>query len=271
MVEKRTITVLALAALVWALSTSGLAAYYHVEMSRFQRLSDERLLTISGISRGYKRALEQQDLLMRDYNVLLGEYYMFMEDDYSMLARKYAQLLYNLGGNYTGTINDLLGLQETYRSLLDATLKLAGRKNVTREEFESVLREFDELLANIMTKSLESLLGEVTTIRVNLCIDYGNGTKTWHNVTARLGWSLFDLTRQVARIEYEYYPSMEPGHIFMKTINGVAPSPSEWKYWFWYYWDDTTNKWISGQVGCDSWTLYDNGTYRWIYKTWGDL
>lgn len=268
MIEKRTLTVMVLATLVWALIASSLAAYYYLETSRYQRESEERQQMLLGITEGYKEALKRQDLLQRDYNALLGEYYTFTEENYFILVEKYAQLLSNLGSNYTQTIN-FSELKKAYESLINATQELKEQEVITRGAFEPLLMEFDELLRSIVAKELENLIGENTSIKVNLCVDYGNGTRTWFNVSASPGESLFDITQQVAQIEYEYYPTMSPGHVLMKTINGVAPS--EGKYWFWYYWDSNTNQWVFGQVGCDAWILRDGGTYRWIYKDWGDL
>ncbi|MEM3703847.1 MAG: hypothetical protein QXX79_05480 [Candidatus Bathyarchaeia archaeon] len=269
MIEKRTLTLMVLATFVWALIASGLAAYYYLEMDRYRKESNEKQQTLVEVNEGYKEALGRQDLLLRDYNALLGEYYMFTEN-YSLLVGKYVQLLSNLGNNYTATIRDSLELKEAYESLINAAQKLEEQETVTKEEFEPLLMDFHKLLRSIVAKNLENLIGENTAIKVNLCIDYGNDTITWYNVSASPGMSLFDLTQQVAQIDYDYYPAMEPGHVLMKTINGVASSPSEWKYWFWYYWDDTANQWVFGQVGCDAWTLRDNGTYKWIYKVWGD-
>ncbi|MEM3706095.1 MAG: hypothetical protein QXX59_09360 [Candidatus Bathyarchaeia archaeon] len=268
MVKERTLTLIVLATLVWALIASGLGGYYYLEMDRYKKESDEKEQLLLGIAEGYKEALGRQDLLMRDYNALLGKYY--TGENYSIFAEEYVQLLYNLGNNCTAAINGAPELKEAYESLLNAVKELQEQEVVTKEEFEPLLMEFSGLLRSTVAKELENLIGKNTTIKVNLCIDYGNGTVTWHNVSASPGMSLFDLTQQVAQIEYDYYPAMKPGHVLMKTINGVAPSPSEWKYWFWYYWDDTANQWVFGQVGCDAWTLRDNGTYKWVYKVWGD-
>lgn len=249
---------------------SSLASYYYLEMERYQRESNEKQQLLVRITEGYKEALGRQDLLLRDYNALLGEYYMFMEENYSPLLWKYLQLLSNFGANYTVTINRFSESKEAYENLINTARKLEEKGTATKEEFEPLLMEFHRLLRDIAAKKLGSLIGENTMIKVNLCIDYGNNTRIWYNVSTIPGASLFDLTRQVAKIEYDYYPAMAPGRVLMKTIDGVAPSPTEWKHWFWYYWDDATNHWVFGQVGCDAWILRDNGTYRWIYKVWGD-
>jgi hypothetical protein len=270
MIEKRALIIATLATIVWASIATGFAAYYYLEMVRYQKESNANRQLLLGVTKGYKEALGRQDLLLRDYNDLLGEYYMFTEENYSIFVEKYVQLLSNLGNNYTATINGSPELKEAYENLMNATQNLKEQNIVTKDEFEPLLMEFNRLLKSIVAEELENLIGENTTIKVNLCIDYGNGTVRWYNVSTSPGVSLFELTNQVAKIEYEYYQKMEPGHVLMKTINGVAPSPAEGKYWFWYYWDENSNQWVFGQVGCDAWTLRDNGTYRWIYKVWGD-
>lgn len=294
LVEKRTLTFIVLATLIWALIATSSAAYYCLEAVRHQNELSEKQQLLSSIVGNYKASLEKRDLLLRDYNALVGEYYMFMDEDYFPLMDKYGKLLYNLGDNYTSTLNIFPNLQEAYTNLLGEFQELMKRKVIahavsylggpgrhyhwlqeparddviTREEFDSLLKEFSKLLTALAAKELESFIGEVTFIKVNLCIDYGNNTRTWYNVSASPGMTLFDLTIEVAEVEYDYYLAMEPGHVFVRTINGVAPSPSEGKYWFWYYLDDVQAGWVFGQVGCDAWTLRDNGTYRWIYKGW---
>ena len=270
MVEKRTLTIVALATIVWASIATSSAAYYYLEVNRQQKELNEKQRLLSEINENYKEALNKQDMLQRDYNALLGEYYMSMDENYSPFVEKYIKLLSNLSKNYTLILDSFLKLNETYNDLLNAVKALTQQENVTREDFEPLLMEFNDLLTSLVAKQLESLIGETIIIKVNLCIDYGNGTKEWYNVSASPGITLFDLTQQIAQIEYDYYPTMQPGHVLMKTINGVGPSPAEWKYWFWYYWDENSNQWVFGQVGCDAWTLRDNGTYRWIYKVWGD-
>jgi hypothetical protein len=120
---------------------------------------------------------------------------------------------------------------------------------------------------SLAAKELEGFLGTISTIEVKLCVDYGNGTQRWHNISVSPGMTLFDLTLQVTKVDYNYYSSMEPGHVLINSIDDLAPS--EGNYWFWYYWDETKNEWVFGQVGCDAWLLMNNGIYKWAYTTWG--
>jgi hypothetical protein len=157
-------------------------------------------------------------------------------------------------------------LNDTYDNLLNRTQTVSEQSAVSRAEFDSLLNDSYKLLTALAAKELESFIGEINVIEVNLCIDYGNETKEWHNVSTSSGMTLFDLTQNVTNVKYDYYPLMEPGHILVTSINNLDPFGG--KYWFWYYWDETKNDWICGQVGCDAWILKNNGTYKWVYKMW---
>ncbi|MEM3459344.1 MAG: hypothetical protein QXN36_07395 [Candidatus Bathyarchaeia archaeon] len=264
MVEKRTIVFITLAITVWASITSGFAAYYYLEQMRYQKQAYEKQQLLTELTENYYTSITKLDLLSRDYNSLLEEYYHFGEN-LSLFVDKYKNLLSNMGNNYTLALNRFPKLNETYNNLLSRTL---NGQSITREEFNSLLNDFYKLLTDLAAKELESFMDKISAIKVNLCIDYGNGTVEWHNISVPHGTTLFDLTHNMTEVTYTYYSWMEPGHILVNSINNVSAAPSEEKYWFWHYWDETNNRWISGQIGCDAWILKDNGTYKWEYKMW---
>jgi hypothetical protein len=172
---------------------------------------------------------------------------------------KYEKLLSNLSENYTTILNEFPELNTTYNNLLDKFQALDEKSQVTKEEFGSLLNDFYKLFTVLTIKELENLQGETTAmIEVRLCIDYGNQTIEWHNTSTSLGTTLFDLTRNMSKVEYAYWSTMEPGHILVISINSHAEG-----YWIWYYWDETKNEWTFGPVGCDAWTLKPNGIYKW--------
>jgi hypothetical protein len=256
-----------MAILVWALIATCATAYYFLEQTRYQSQLAETQNLLSELAENYATSMEKQDKLLRDYNALFGEYYMLYPENCSIFMGEYCHLLSSLSGNYTHILETFPKLNETYTYLSSYAQALCTQETVTRTEFETLLSEFYKLLSDLSATELENALIKVSVINVNLCIDYGNGTITWYNVSAYPGMTLFDLTKNLTNVEYSYYLRMEPGHVLVNSINGVFPDGE--KYWFWYYWDETRNEWIFGQVGCDAWSLKDNGTYRWIYKTWG--
>lgn len=256
-----------MAILVWALIATGAVAYYFLEQMRYQSQLDEKQGLLLALVENYTTSIEKQDKLLRDYNALFGEYYQLYPENCSIFMDEYYNLLLNLGDNYTLVLNAFPKLNETYTRLSSQAQTLKTQDLVAKAEFEMLLSEFYRLLSDLSAKELEFALINISLIRVNLCIDYGNGTVTWYNVSTSPGMTLFDITKNLTDVDYGYYEWMEPGHVLVNSINGVAPSGD--KYWFWYYWDEAKGEWVFGQIGCDAWILSNNGTYRWIYKTFG--
>ncbi|MEM2889180.1 MAG: hypothetical protein QXR42_06855 [Candidatus Bathyarchaeia archaeon] len=97
-------------------------------------------------------------------------------------------------------------------------------------------------------------------IFVNLLIDYGNGTKEWHNNTLIVrGADLLNATRIVANVDYitgEY-------GAFVTSINHVGGDPNT--YWIWYTWNSTSLNWDFGLVASDAYILKEGESVAWIY------
>jgi hypothetical protein len=260
LVEKRTIAFVTLTMLVWASITTGFTAYYYLEQTKYQEQLHERQQLLDELTKNYDVSATRSNLLSADYGVLLGEYQWFSGDNYSVLMSEFEKLLSNLSGNYTMTLNAFPELNRTYNDLLNKSQTINEKSIKTREEFGSLLEDFYKLFSALAIKELGGFVGEVSVIQVSLCIDYGNQTIEWYNNTiTSTGTTLFDLTRKIAKVEYSYWPAMEPGHILATSINNYTEG-----YWIWSYWDEGKNQWIFGPVGCDAWILRDNGIYKWV-------
>jgi hypothetical protein len=98
---------------------------------------------------------------------------------------------------------------------------------------------------------------ELLTIKVNIMIDYGNGTAVWHNAT-RVGLTetLLNATLQVADVQY----TVTEFGAFVDAIDGVSGVESH--YWIWYRLD---GGWQMGPVGSDQYRLHDGDVVAWIY------
>jgi len=104
---------------------------------------------------------------------------------------------------------------------------------------------------------------EALTIQVSILIDYGNGSREWHNNTrVPIGISLLNATRMVAEVNFTVYPGLG---VFVNTINKVGGGPS--RYWLWYYWNPLTSKWEMGMVACDAYILHHGDTLSWVYTS----
>lgn len=258
MVEKRTIILVTLATLVWASIATSSAAYYYLEQIKYADQAKKEQQLMNELAANYSISATRRNLLSEDYGILLGEYQWLVGENYSVLMGNYEKMLLKLKSNYTSTLNEFPELNKTYSSILDESRTFSTKAAVTKEEFGSLLDEFYELFTALALKDLVGYLSPMSEIEVSLCIDYGNLTIEWHNTSTSPGITLFDLTREIAKVEYSYWPTMEPGHILVDSINSHKEG-----FWIWHYWDDIENKWIFGPVGCDAWILKDNGIYNW--------
>jgi hypothetical protein len=113
-------------------------------------------------------------------------------------------------------------------------------------------------------RNYESLAGELNnlTIRVNLKIDYGNGTVRWYNGTrVPLEATLLIATKTVLKIEY----TLSDFGAFVNTINGVSGDMSH--FWLWSYFDKRQGSWAPGLVGSDKWILHNEDVVAWTFST----
>lgn len=117
----------------------------------------------------------------------------------------------------------------------------------------------------------QSLLGKLKeyeghVMRVNICLDYGNGTIIWHNSTIVLsGCDLLSATKKVATVNCTYYEGVPgPGKCFVNAIDNVWNSEN--KYWMWYRWNTESGEWEYGHVGADAYILSPDETVMWRYE-----
>lgn len=258
MVEKRTLSFITLAISIWALIATSFTAYYHTQSSTYYEQLQQRQKLLDELARNSEDALTKWNLLAANYSALHGEYQLYPEENYTSLMDTYEALMVNLKGNFADLLNNSPELNATYSLLWQGYQTLNQQTVIERDDFGELLSEFYKLFTLLALKEMDKSLGEVTAIQVNLLIDYGNTTRKWYNISAPLGTTLFNLTRTVAKVEYSHWPTMEPGHILITSINDSAEG-----YWLWYYWDENTSDWILGPVACDAWMLKNGGVYKW--------
>ena len=127
-------------------------------------------------------------------------------------------------------------------------------------------------MQHLYSETLELLEG--VSLKASLCIDYGNGTREWHNETVMpIGATLFNLTLKTAKVKYDLYPGFYKDYpkipaVLITSINGVESNKTH--AWLWWYWDQEAGKWAHGMVGCNhpDAALKDGGIYMWRYEKW---
>lgn len=258
MVDKRALLFITLGTLVWASIATGFVSYYYLEQLRYRSQLEEKQQILNELAQNYDTSTKKRNLLSGEYGMLLAEYQWFTGENYFSLMSKYSTLLSNLHGNYSSILNEFPEINTTYNELLNEFQTLNQQNQVTKEEFRSLLDEFHGLFMSLTTKDTEKFLSEVSLIEASLCIDYGNSTIEWHNISISPSATLFDLTKKVADVNYTYWATMEPGHILISSINNHASG-----YWVWSYCDTAKSEWVFGPVGCDAWMINDNGIYKW--------
>ncbi|MDI6904296.1 MAG: hypothetical protein QMD13_02220 [Candidatus Bathyarchaeia archaeon] len=275
MVEKRSLVFATLATIVWAVSISSLAAYFYLQNATYSEQIAENQQSLNTMAVNYNEAMTKRNTLLSEYSMLYGNYSFPLGTNFTLLTKLFNILMDNLKGNYSYLLMNQKDLNETYHALLNQTITINQKGNVTREEFGELLNEFYELFNLLAIRELSRIISETVTLTASICIIYENGTEKWHNKTSiPTGSSLFQLTQKIAKVNYTYSAWMKPGHIRLTAINDETEYTeyktgySEGRAWIWYYWDDNKQEWLSGPVGCDAWMLKDEDIYKWNFEYW---
>jgi hypothetical protein len=96
----------------------------------------------------------------------------------------------------------------------------------------------------------------------DILIDFGNGTRTWHNDTLfQPGLNLYVATQIVTggNINSTYYPKYSE-HL-ITAMYDVANSGND----YWGLWNYNSTSWQSAQVGADQIQVANNSVFAWTY------
>jgi hypothetical protein len=100
-------------------------------------------------------------------------------------------------------------------------------------------------------------------IEINIGVDYGNLTRTWHNNTKALtGMTLFKATKSAFDITYNTASGFGA---YITSINGMAFNATHG--WVWWKLDAYTFNWTRIDIGCDAYAVADNETFLWYYES----
>lgn len=110
-----------------------------------------------------------------------------------------------------------------------------------------------------------SAIMESISLRVNILLSYGNGTKIWHNNTALpLGSTAFTAILAIADIKYTDYG--EDLGILVTSINGVVSNSTHgWLYWGW---DAENSKWELPEYSASKYILHRGDTIAFAYESY---
>ena len=278
-----------LVVLCWAIVATSSAAWYYTQMMTYSDQLSDRETILNEMMQSHNEMVEGYNVIATNYSDLYGRYQFFpnlttikfdnLKANYSELLTDYSKLLNALKSAYGDLLSQYSELNGTCNELVKCCDELKDRlKSYTHENraeliddltinFSELLIKYGKLWSELVVKVYSGVISTLE-LKVDLCIDYGNGTVVWSNATSMpMGTSLFDLIQKEALVTYDYYANMEPGHILVTSINGLAQNYTTYQYWFWYYWNAGTEKWVHGLVGCDAWKLKTDGIYKWAYES----
>jgi hypothetical protein len=112
---------------------------------------------------------------------------------------------------------------------------------------------------------LHSKIGEIS-YKVDLLINFGNGSKTWYNETyVPVGMNLLDLTLKSTEGNVTFAKGQYG--IFVTAINGVGSNPADRYYsWLWWNFNLPKEQWSLGEVGADQYVLSEGDIIAWYYQ-----
>lgn len=107
-------------------------------------------------------------------------------------------------------------------------------------------------------KTMQSLV-----LKVNVLVNYGNGTKEWHNNTlVPAGSTVFNVTVAIAEVDYSLWNE----YVLIDAINGLQGTKDIG--WIWWIWDPPTSEWKQVLEAANKHVLVEGDTIGWNYQSW---
>ena len=194
-----------------------------------------------------------------------------------VLSSSLAFFYYN---RYEGQLSQTQKYTDELSSALASYRSLAAGNDAALSDYNTTLSLLAQAVANLNTSTpayqkasaaLSSLWndyrslasqagGHALSYGVRMLMDFGNGTKVWHNETSvQPGWNAYVTTVVLldGRVQATWYPSF--GEHFVAGLEGVSSSPSS----SWFLWDHATGGWAPSQTGADGMQIHNGTTFAW--------
>lgn len=112
---------------------------------------------------------------------------------------------------------------------------------------------------------LQNLLSrEGAVLESDMLIDFGNGSRQWHNGTqVQPGWNVYTLTQAVTNGNVNVTCCAYGSH-FITGIEGVQNQPGKNTAWLNWTYNDTVG-WAPAQVGADQINVYNDSVFAWTF------
>jgi hypothetical protein len=133
---------------------------------------------------------------------------------------------------------------------------------IYRGEFKTFTDEFAKLSDTI--ENLSTVM-KSTSLRAQIFINYGNGTKNWYNRTILpIAATAFTGILAITDLKYVDYGG-ELG-ILITSINGITGNSTHgWLYW---HWDSEKTEWILPEYSCTRYILHREDIIAFTYQSY---
>lgn len=134
--------------------------------------------------------------------------------------------------------------------------------NIYQNEYRNLANQFNTL-STIMGRFSDVM--ESISLRVNVFVDYGNGTRIWRNDTAfPVGSTAFTAILSISDTRYKDYGG-DLG-ILVTSIDDLASNSTHG--WFYWYRDTGQSKWILPEYSCTKYILHRGDTVAFTYESY---
>jgi hypothetical protein len=132
-----------------------------------------------------------------------------------------------------------------------------------RNEYKNLLGDL-----NVLSNALGNFSAVMNTIslRANILLSYGNGTRTWFNDTALpIGSTAFTAILAISDVKYKDYGGTLG--ILVTSVNGVG-SPDDFTHgWFFWYEATENSTWEPASSSCANYILHRGDTIAFSYES----
>lgn len=138
-------------------------------------------------------------------------------------------------------------------------------------QYTTYQNEYKNLLGdlNVLVSAVGNFSDVMNTLslRVNILVSCGNGTRVWFNNTALpIGSTAFTAILAVSDVRYNDYGGTMG--ILVTSINGVPRTGDSTHGWFYWYEETENSTWVPPNYSCDKYILHRGDTIAFSYESY---
>ena len=179
----------------------------------------------------------------------------------SSAAAQYAKDLQTADAKFNETAQNYNTLLSQYNLSVSLLSKTVAMLNTSSPVYQQASTQLGALW-----KTYLALKPATSSLFVaSILVDFGNGTRQWHNGTsAQPGWNLyvFTLVLTAGSMDAQWYPQY--GEHFILGLYGIESNPAADRGWVFWTWNATAG-WQNPPVGADQLDVHNGSVFAWTY------